>query len=156
MRFNPLAWAVGGAIVGLLLAGALLVLSRVLGGAPDPAAPALTVIPLPTATPLPTSTQPATPAPTPADTPAPGSGGPRPFSPGQLVSISGTAGEGLRLREGPGLDSPVRLVALENEVFEVVEGPVAADGYYWWQVTNPFDRSTQGWAADTFLRELDS
>lgn len=156
MRFNPLVWAVGGAAVGLALGALLLILSRLLAAGPEPASPVLTVIPLPSATPIPTAAPADTPAPTPQDTPPPGSAGPRPFGPGQLVSISGTGGEGLRLREAPGLNSPVRWVALENEVFEVIEGPVNADGYHWWRVTNPFDRSQVGWAADQFLQGLDS
>lgn len=155
MRPSVLAWALGGALVGLLLAVLLLVLTRLLGGAPASPAPVLTVIPLPTHTPTPTATPTSTPAPEPTETPPRGSGGPGDFAPGQLVTIAGTGGEGLRLREAPGLDAAVRLVALESEVFEVLDGPVSADGYNWWHLTNPYDPSVQGWGADAFLQELE-
>lgn len=156
MRASPLPWALAGAVLGLLLAGALLLFTRLLGGTPEAAPPVLTVIPLPSATPTFTPTTPPTQAPPQAETPLPEASGARPFSPGQLVLISGTGGEGLRLREAPGLDSPVRLVALESEVFEVIEGPIPADGYHWWRLTNPYDRSKEGWAADLFLQGLES
>lgn len=145
-----------GVVLGLLAAAALLLFTRILGGAPEPPAPELTVIPLPSATATPMSTNPPTTAPTPAETAPPDASGARPFRPGELVLISGTGGEGLRLREAPSLNAAVRLVALESEVFEVIEGPVAADGYHWWRVTNPYDRSKEGWAADRFLVGLES
>lgn len=134
----------------------MLVFSRMLGGAPAAPPPILTVIPLPSATPVPTDTPTPSAVPETQATLPPELGGQHAFSPGQLVSISGTEGEGLRLRDAPGLNSSVRLVALENEVFEVMEGPVAADGYTWWRLTNPYDRSKDGWGADQYLRELDS
>lgn len=138
------------------MAVALLVLSRLLSPEAAPPLPELTVIPLPsataTATPAPTST----PMPTAIETPVDELGGPRDFAAGQLVLISGTGGEGLRLREAPGLESAVRLVALESEVFEVVDGPVPSDGFNWWLLINPYDRGKEGWAADLYLQRLES
>lgn len=155
LRSSALTWTVGGALFGLLLAVGLLIFSRLLGPAPASSLPELTVIPLPSATPTATAAPPTPEPPTPVDTPGGESAGPRSFAQGQLVLISGTGGEGLRLREAPGLDAAIRLVALENEVFEVVEGPVPSDGYNWWRLTNPYDRSKQGWAADQFLQGLE-
>ena len=148
-----LLWGLGGAIVGLLLAVALLVLARLTRTSQTPP-PVLTVIPLPTATPviLPTATAPLPPT----STPTPRTGAPKQFAAGQLVEVFGTEGEGLRIRDNPTLAARILLLGLESEVFEVAEGPVEADGYTWWRLINPFDTSKQGWAADLFLRALES
>ncbi len=142
--------------MGVLAAGTLLILTRVIGGPPAIPLPVLTVIPLPTPTLAPTATPVPPPTAPPTEGPQPGPGGAHSFSLGQLVTIAGTEGEGLRLRQTPGLDAAVRLVALESEVFQVVEGPVSADGYLWWHLTNPYDSSKDGWGADQYLQELDS
>jgi hypothetical protein len=71
------------------------------------------------------------------------------------VSISGTGGDGLRLRSQPGLSSVVNFIALENEVFEVQAGPQVSDGYTWWYLVNPFDQSRVGWGAANYLRSAE-
>jgi hypothetical protein len=73
-----------------------------------------------------------------------------------LVEVFGTEGEGVRMREGPSLQATVRFVALESEVFEVIEGPVPADGYIWWRLSNPYDPTKGGWAVGQFLRSIDA
>ena len=75
---------------------------------------------------------------------------------GELVEISGTGADGLRLRDAPSLAARILFLGLESEVFEVVQGPVVADGFSWWQLANPYDPDKQGWAVDSFLRSLDS
>ncbi len=72
------------------------------------------------------------------------------------MEVSGTGGDGLRMRESPSLDARVLILGLESEVFEVSEGPVASEGYSWWLLINPFDPSKGGWAVDQFLRPIDS
>lgn len=60
------------------------------------------------------------------------------------------------MRDGPSLQATIRFVALESEVFEMMEGPVQADGYNWWRLSNPYDPDKQGWAVGIFLRGIDS
>jgi hypothetical protein len=70
---------------------------------------------------------------------------------GAYVQIAGTGGDGLRLRAEPGLQSRVLFLALEAEVFLVTGGPRDADGYTWWYLEAPAEKSRQGWAASNFL-----
>lgn len=53
------------------------------------------------------------------------------------------------LRAAPGLDADVRRVMENNEVLLIREGPVSANGYYWYRVWN---YGGEGWAAGEFLR----
>jgi hypothetical protein len=71
---------------------------------------------------------------------------------GGSVVVAGTGGAGLRLRFTPGLDSQVRLLGREGELFQVVEGPQSVDGYTWWYLENPEDRTRRGWAVVDFLQ----
>ena len=150
-----LIWIVGGAAVGLIITVTVLALARLRGTSQAGSlAPVLTVIPVPTAT------APMILSPTasllPTHTPTAPPGVPKDFTVGELVQIFGTEGEGLRMRSNPNLAADVLLLALESEVFEVIDGPTAADGYTWWRLANPFDPSKQGWAVDQFLQTLDA
>ena len=73
---------------------------------------------------------------------------------GGNVQISGTGGDGLRLRYTPGLESNVRLLGAEGEIFMVMDGPEEVDGYTWWYLENPEDRSRRGWAVAEFLKSM--
>jgi hypothetical protein len=150
--FNP--WVIFGSLffgVALLVSTfLLLVLTRpspVTAGLPPTAV--ITVIAVPTATPLlPTLTPqgPETPTPTEGPLPEPGD-----VSLGSFVQIAGTGGDGLRLRVEPGLDSQVRLLGLETEVFQVTDGPQEVDGFTWWYLVAPFDETRNGWAVSNYL-----
>jgi hypothetical protein len=70
---------------------------------------------------------------------------------GIFVQVSGTGGDGLRLRRGPGLSSEMQFLGLDGELFEVGDGPVDQDGYTWWFVVGSYDETRQGWAASDFL-----
>jgi len=70
---------------------------------------------------------------------------------GSFVQITGTEGEGLRLREAPGTNKALRFVAMDEEVFEVKDGPREVDGYTWWFLVAPYDENRSGWAASTYL-----
>jgi hypothetical protein len=70
---------------------------------------------------------------------------------GQYVNISGTEGEGLRLREGPGMSYPVKFLGMDSEVFLVKDGPKEQDGFYWFLLVAPYDQNRTGWAASQFL-----
>ncbi len=103
----------------------------------------------PTASPSPSPAAQATPTPLPP--PPPGAGE---ISVGRLVQVSGTGGDGLRLRTAPGLDAPIRFLAREAEVFRVTEGPQEADGYLWWHLEAPYDPNRSGWAVGNYLSPL--
>jgi len=106
----------------------------------------LTVIPVPTATqtPMPTPTPLILPSPTPL-----GDDG---IQQGGYVQISGTEGEGLRLRVSPSLSGEIAFLGVEGEIFFVKGGPVEADQYLWWQIEAPLNASRQGWVVSEYLQ----
>ncbi len=71
------------------------------------------------------------------------------------VQITGTGGNGLRLRASPGTDADVNFVAAELEVFRVIGGPIQMGDYIWWQLIAPYDEGRQGWAASDFLSVIE-
>ena len=149
---NP--WLVFGAIgigVALLVVTLLLLSWTRIPTAPVSGGTAvITVIPLPTATPiLPTATptEAVTPPPTGLPLPPPGD-----IAQDAYVQVTGTGGDGLRLRAGPGLDRDVLLLGVEDEVFLVQDGPQQADDFTWWFLVGPFDEARQGWAVANYLR----
>ena len=75
---------------------------------------------------------------------------------GVYVRISGTEGEGLRLRAAPGLNAEPLSLGKDSEVFAVREGPQEADGYVWWYLVAPYDETRAGWAAGDFLTVIPS
>jgi hypothetical protein len=70
---------------------------------------------------------------------------------GDYVQIKGTDGSGLNIRSGAGVNYTPNFVGLDAEVFLVQDGPVEADGYYWWLLVAPYDQNRSGWAASNFL-----
>lgn len=141
-------WVILGA---LILAGLLLLITVISIGwtnspqSPDVGfAPAdLTVIVAPTATPnvTPTATiDPFAPSPTPTG-----------LAVGTYAQITGTDGQGLRIRAEPGLTGNPVFLGLDSEVFVVQDGPREADGYVWWYIVAPYDDARAGWAAANFL-----
>jgi hypothetical protein len=150
-------WVIGGLIVGLILTIVILVVGFFTRGssyAAPAVSPVLTIVYpntptatsfVPTATPVPTDT------PTPIPPPKAEGG----LGIGSLVEVTGTEGDGLRLREDPSLDAKIAFLGLENEVFEVKEGPMTNDGYEWWYLTNPYNEEKEGWAVANYLREPD-
>ena len=109
---------------------------------------ALTVLPGPTSTPRI--------SPTPTHNPAIGTPTPQPnvIAVGGYVQISGTNGEGLRLRDAPGLNSNHLFLGFDTEVYQVTEGPEDLDGYTWWHLRAPYDETRTGWAASDFLEPV--
>jgi hypothetical protein len=106
----------------------------------------LTVIPVPTYTPTPLPTQPDFPVATPTIEPAIG------IHVDGYVQITGTDGEGLRLRRDPSLGGEIVHVSLEGEIFLVIGGPEERDGYLWWQLEAPLNANRRGWAVSNFLK----
>ena len=146
---NP--WVYAGIVItaSLLLLGVFLVSGGLVpdeepyqGGAD------IVVIPVPTATP----TLPPTRTPVPSITPtAQYADG---ILPGGYVRISGTEGEGLRLRREPSLSGAIVYLGLEGEIFLVKGGPEEGDGYRWWQLEAPLNSARQGWTVSDFLEPV--
>ena len=141
-------WVVLGA---LLLAGLLLLITAISIGLTSVRQNAgvgftpaeITVIAAPTST----SSAPATPTIDPfAPTPAPTG-----IALGNYVQISGTEGQGLRIRSEPGLNGNFEFLGYDSEVFVVKDGPRQADGFTWWYLVAPYDETRAGWAASDFL-----
>ena len=103
----------------------------------------LTVIPAPTGT----SGAPPTPTIDPFASPTAPAG----LAIGNYVQITGTEGQGLRIRAEPGLDGAFEFLAYDSEVFVVQDGPREVDGYTWWYLVAPYDQTRKGWAAADFL-----
>lgn len=70
---------------------------------------------------------------------------------GNYVQITGTEGQGLRIRAEPGLSGEFQFLAYDAEVFVIQDGPREVDGYVWWYLTAPYDETRVGWAAADFL-----
>jgi len=70
---------------------------------------------------------------------------------GVYVQISGTGGDGLRMREAPGTKSKALFLGMESEVFKVDDGPKELDGYTWFHLVAPYDETRNGWAASNYL-----
>ena len=121
-----------------------------------PVSAALTLIPAPTSTPryaVPTLTPPLPAASSFVVTPTPLPGT---FAVGAYVQISGTEGQGLRLRAQPGLNNPPLFLGYDSEAFLVTDGPQQADGHTWWYLTAPYDQTRSGWAVQDYLSVIPS
>jgi hypothetical protein len=70
---------------------------------------------------------------------------------GDYVQISGTGGDGLRIRSGPGTQNPALFLGMEAEVFKVIDGPKEVDGLVWFNLSAPYDENRKGWAASNYL-----
>jgi len=70
---------------------------------------------------------------------------------GNYAQITGTEGQGLRIRAEPGLGGEFQFLAYDSEVFVVQDGPREVDGYVWWYLVAPYDDTRVGWAAADFL-----
>jgi len=150
MNFRQLLnkWVILGA---LAVAGLLILITAIaigLTAAPQSSAvgfaPAdVTVIAAPTST----SGAPPTPTIDPFASPTSPAG----IAIGNYVQITGTQGEGLRIRSEPGLNGNPEFLGFDSEVFIVQDGPREVDGYAWWYLVAPYDETRVGWAAADFL-----
>ena len=75
---------------------------------------------------------------------------------GVYVQVSGTQGEGLRIRSAPGLSAQPVLLGYDAEVFRIDAGPETADGIVWWYLVAPYDVNRAGWAAAQYLTIIPS
>jgi hypothetical protein len=100
---------------------------------------------------IPASTSTSSAPPTPTIDPFASPTAPAGVAIGNYVQISGTEGQGLRIRKDPGLDGEFEFLAYDSEVFVVQDGPREVDGYVWWHLVAPYDDTRVGWAAADFL-----
>jgi hypothetical protein len=75
---------------------------------------------------------------------------------GGYAQISGTSGDGLSIRNGPGTSFAINFVGLDSELFKIVDGPNEADGYVWWKVEAPYDSARNGWCVQDYLSVINS
>ena len=150
-------WVLAGAgaiAIGLLCL--VIILLSAIRPDPEPTSPAtavLYVIPYlsPTAPP---ATATATPTELGPEGSAPPSPPPGEVAIGAAVQVTGTGGDGLRLRNQPGLQSEVEYLGLEGEIFTVDDGPILADSYTWWYLIAPYDETVRGWAVSNYLKSV--
>lgn len=76
---------------------------------------------------------------------------PQPIIVGSTVVVVGTEQAGLSVRENAGVAFPILFIAADGEIFSVAGGPIEADGFTWWNITDPADPARTGWAASAFL-----
>ena len=140
------AFLLAGAMIAVVLSGAWVMRanSPTGGAALTPqvtviAAPTLTAVFKPTLLITATATVPAA---------AQGSG---PIAVGVYVKITGTDGAGLNIREGAGIASPKKFLGMDEELFQVKDGPQKIDGLTWWFLQAPYDVNRAGWAAEKYL-----
>lgn len=141
-------WVLGSvvALLALLVCGLwslYLLRGRVTVGGPTPTPILWTPTPAPSPTPLPTETVEPTP------TISPG------VAIGRYVQVTGTGGYGLSLRDGPGENYTRMDVALEGEIFIVVDGPTVSGGSEWWKVRDPDNEEREWWAMGNFLEPVE-
>jgi hypothetical protein len=138
-------------VIGLITL-AYVLFQFALPGAPvrQVSTPVITIIPAPAATALVAPTLPGALTATPTRV-APGMMGI-----GAYVQISGTGGDGLRLRSGPGKGNAPLFLGGESEAFLVKDGPKEADGFTWWFLVAPYDEQRKGWAVENYLSVVTS
>ena len=139
--------AVGVGVILFIAAVILLLVTRTLPAPTGVPTAAITVVAFPTVTPVPTSTPSGLRTPTPLpEKPQPGG-----IHPGALVQITGTGGDGLRLRVEPGLEKEILFIGRESEVFRVQDGPAEVDDFIWWFLISSDNSARQGWAVSDYL-----
>jgi len=88
------------------------------------------------------------PALAPATAPATAIAGGGQLQPGATVVVTAN---GVRLRQGPSLDSPVVTELSRGHVLQITGPSTRADGYTWWPVRDPNDPSLSGYVAAPYL-----
>lgn len=67
------------------------------------------------------------------------------------VEVADTDGDGLNMRNGPGLNFESVELLPEGTQLDVIDGPEEVDGYTWWHVRKTSDE-TEGWVVAQFIR----
>jgi hypothetical protein len=157
-RAGPMAvsagvWMLGSLLVVLALAlcglwGLYLLHGRAAAGRPSPAL----IIWTPTAAPMLAIDSSATPGA--GAEPEAGTRLAPTVAVGDYVQVTGTGGYGLSLRSGPGENYTRMDVAMEGEVFIVVDGPAVGGGSEWWKIRDHEDEAREWWAVASFLEPV--
>ncbi len=79
------------------------------------------------------------------NTPLPATPEPLALKKGANAVIQNTDGNPLRVRISPSTSAKVAAYMRDNEVVQVLEGPILADGFVWWQISGV---SGSGWSAE--------
>lgn len=74
---------------------------------------------------------------------------------GRYVRVVGTGGYGLSLRSGPGENYTRMDVALEGEVFIVVDGPTVSGDSAWWKIRDWENEEREWWAVGNFMEPVE-
>jgi hypothetical protein len=74
------------------------------------------------------------------------------YSIGLRVKVQGTGGEGLRIHQAVGQESPTIYLANDGDLFSIADGPVMTGGYVWWKIRSLSPGEVIGWAAEDFLQ----
>ncbi|HVL24888.1 MAG TPA: SH3 domain-containing protein [Thermomicrobiales bacterium] len=72
------------------------------------------------------------------------------YSPGQIVA---TTGEGVNLRDLPGLDTDIKTEVPFGSVFQVIEGPTTVDGHHWYHLSGD---AGDGWMSTSTFAPSDA
>ncbi|HHX09377.1 MAG TPA: hypothetical protein GX730_08135 [Chloroflexi bacterium] len=153
-KIHPLSIA-GGILFAILLVGGAYLIFRSQTQAPNPAQTTpeylVNLLPAPTETPT-------TVIPTVLATPTQQEVSiipPDVIAQGRYVKVVGTEGLGLRMRSSAGTSGEINFLAMDDEAFKIIDGPVVKDGYTWWQCEALLDKTRSGWAAEDFLQVLE-
>jgi|LSQX01.2.fsa_nt_gb hypothetical protein len=73
---------------------------------------------------------------------------------GSFVKVVGTKGLGLNIRAAAGRGQNINFLAMDAEMFEVIDGPEVVDDLIWWKLEAPYDASRWGWAAEDYLERI--
>jgi len=73
------------------------------------------------------------------------------FTSGMEIIIAGTEGEGLNVRQSPGIESPVVYLAQEGESYLITDGPKIQDGLIWWLIEQTEEGIKTGWAVQDYF-----
>jgi len=99
-----------------------------------------------TPTPLMVQSTPVPPPPTPTLVPVV----PPEIAIGIYVKVSDTGGGDLSFRAGPSINYARLKIVAEGSILKVLDGPMEADGYVWWQLQDVSDEVV-GWAVADYL-----
>ena len=141
-------WVILGAII---FAGLLLLITATSIGFTTPRQNSTVGFTLADLTVIPASTSTSSAPPTATIDPFAPSPTPTGLAVGNYAQITGTEGQGLRIRAAPGLDGEFVFLGYDSEVFIIKDGPQTLDGYTWWYLAAPYDETRAGWAAADFL-----
>jgi hypothetical protein len=75
------------------------------------------------------------------------------YSTDMIVQISGTGGEGLRIRAYAGLNELPMFLGTEGDFYKIVGGPEIIDNAIWWKIQSIENTDRIGWAVQNYLSQ---